>query len=177
TAQALTLTGTAILNLGPDSQFDGEVNFVSPRVLLNGTIFNGSTYIEKNGATNDTSTGNNTFNGTATLVNSSPSVFRTNGNNTFNGVTTFINSGSQDILFELNTGSTYNNTVTFQNTGSSSIRVAYNGTNAFNGDIIVENPVGNGVYFCESAAATATLADTRTITVGGLGFNAGDLRL
>src|SRR5690606_32614538 len=71
----------------------------------------------------------------------------------------------------------YNNTVTFQNTGSSSIRVAYNGTNAFNGDIIVENPVGNGVYFCESAAATATLADTRTITVGGLGFNAGDLRL
>lgn len=177
TAQSLTLTGTAVLNLGPDSQFDGDVNFVSPRVLLNGTIFNGSAYIEKNGATNDTGTGNNTFNGTATLVNSSPSVFRTNGNNTFNGVTTFINSGSQDILFELNTGSTYNNTVTFQNTGSSSIRAAYNGTNAFNGNIIVENTVGTGVIFCESAAATATLADTRTITIGGLGFNAGDLRL
>jgi hypothetical protein len=177
TAQTLTLTGTAVLNLGPDSQFDGDVNFVSPRVLLNGTIFNGSTYIEKNGATGDQGTGNSTFNGTTTLVNSSPSVFRTNGNNTFNGVTTFINSGSQDMLFELNTGSTYNNTVTFQNTGSSSIRVAFNGTNAFNGNIIVENSVGTGVIFCESAAATATLADTRTITVGGLGFNSGDLRL
>lgn len=177
TAQALTLTGTAVLNLGPDSQFDGDVNFISPRVLLNGTVFNGSAYIEKNGATGDTGTGNNTFNGLTTLVNSSPAVYRTNGNNTFNGATTFINSGSQDMLFELNTGSTYNNTVIFQNTGSSSIRVAYNGSNAFNGDIIVENPAGNGIYFCESAAATATLANTRTITVGGLGFNSGDLRL
>ncbi len=177
TAQALTLTGTGVLNLGPDSQFDGDVNFISPRVLLNGAIYNGSATIEKNGATNDTGAGNNTFNGTTSLTNSSSAVFRTNGNNTFNGATTFINSGSQDMLFELVTGSTYNNTVTFRNTGSSSIRVAYNGTNEFNGDIIVENPVGNGVYFCEAAAATATLSDTRTITVGGLGFNAGDLRL
>lgn len=177
TAQSLTLTGTAILNLGPDSQFDADVNFVSPRVLLNGTIFNGFTHIEKNGATGDQGNGNNTFNGTTILINSSPAVFRTNGNNTFNGVTTFINSGSQDMLFELNTGSTYNNTVTFRNTGSSSIRVAYNGTNAFNGDIIVENTVGTGIIFCESAAATATLANTRTITIGGLGFGSGDLRL
>lgn len=177
TAQTLTLTGTAILNLGPDSQFDGDVNFISPRVLLNGTIFNGSTYIEKNGANGDTGNGNNTFNGVTTLVNSSPAVFRTNGNNTFNGVTTFINSGSQDMLFELNSGSTYNNTVTFRNTGSSSIRVAYNGVNTFNGDIIVENLTGTGILFCENAGGTATLADTRTITIGGLGFNAGDLRL
>lgn len=177
TDQSLTLTGTATLNLGPDCQFDGDVSFTSPKVLLNGTIFNGSAYIEKNGATLDQGSGNNIFNGTTVLVNSSPGAFRTNGNNTFNGETIFINSGSQDILFEFNTGSTYNNTVTFRNTGSSSIRVAYNGTNTFNGNIIVENPVGSGIYFCENAAGTATLANPGTITIGGLGFNSGELRL
>lgn len=177
TAQALTLTGTAILNLGPNSQFDGAVNFVSPRVLLNGTVFNGSAYIEKNGATGDSGTGNNTFNGNTTIVNSGPAFFRTNGNNIFNGVTTFTNSGSSDILFENASGSTYNNDVTFNNLGSSSIRVAWTGASTFNGNIIVSNPVGTGVLFCESAGASATLADTRTITIGGSGFNAGNLFL
>jgi len=177
TAQALTLTGTATLNLGPASQFDGAVNFVSPRVLLNGTIFNGSAYIEKNGATGDASTGNNIFNGITTIVNNSSGFFRTNGNNTFNGITTFTNNGSADILFENVSGSTYNNDVTFNNLGSSSIRVAWTGASTFNGNIIVNNPVGTGVLFCESVTATATLAATRTITIGGSGFNSGNLFL
>ncbi|MBX2946998.1 MAG: hypothetical protein KF725_14280 [Cyclobacteriaceae bacterium] len=177
TAQALTLTGTAVLNLGPTAQFDGAVNFVSPQVLLNGTIFNGTAYIEKNGATGNTGTGNTTFNGTTTIVNNGSGFFRTNGNNTFNGVTTFINNSSADILFELGTGSAYNNDVTFNNLGSSTIRVAWGGTSTFNGNIVVNNPVGAGVLFCESATASATLANAKTITIGGSGFNAGNLFL
>ena len=177
TAQALTLSGTAILNLGPASQFDGDVNFVSPRILLNGTVFNGTASIEKNGATGDSGTGNNTFNGVTNIINNGSGFFRTNGNNTFNGVTTFTNNGSADILFENASGSTYNNDVTFNNLGSSSIRVAWTGASTFNGNIIVSNPVGTGVLFCESAGATATLADTRTITIGASGFNSGELRL
>jgi hypothetical protein len=173
----LTLTGTTILRVGPTSSFDGDVTFVSPQLLLNGATYNGVTYLEKNGATNSTGTGNNIFNNTTTLVNSSSAVLRTNGNNTFNGTTTITNSGSQDILLELTTGSTYNGDVTFNNTGSSNIRVAYLGATTFNGNIVVNNPVGTGVVFCESATATATLADTKTITVGGAGFNAGSLNL
>jgi hypothetical protein len=177
TAQSLTLTGTAILRVGLASQFDGDVTFVAPRLLLNGCTYNGTAYLEKNGATGDTGTGNNIFNNTATIVNSSSAVLRTNGNNTFNGTTTITNSGSQDVLLELVSGSTYNGDVTFNNTGSSNIRVAYLGATAFNGNIVVNNPIGTGVVFCESVTATATLADTRTITVGGSGFNAGSLNL
>jgi hypothetical protein len=173
----LTLTGTSLLRVGPTSSFDGDVTFVSPQLLLNGATYNGITYLEKNGATNNQGTGNNIFNSTATIVNSSSAVLRTNGNNTFNGTTTITNSGSQDILLELVSGSTYNGDVTFNNTGSSNIRVAYLGATAFNGNIVVNNPVGTGVVFCESVTATAILADTKTITVGGSGFNAGSLNL
>lgn len=173
----LTLTGTSLLRVGPTSSFDGDVTFVSPQLLLNGATYNGVTYLEKNGATNNQGTGNNIFNSTATIVNSSSAVLRTNGNNTFNGTTTITNSGSQDILLELVSGSTYNGDVTFNNTGSSNIRVAYLGATTFNGNIVVNNPVGTGVVFCESVTATATLADTKTITVGGSGFNAGSLNL
>lgn len=177
TAQALTLTGTAVLNLGPTAQFDGAVNFVSPQVLLNGTIFNGTTYIEKSGATGNTGAGNTTFNGSTTIVNNGSGFFRTNGNNTFNGITTFTNNSSFDILFENVSGSTYNNDVTFNNLGSSSIRAAWTGNSTFNGNIIVNNPVGTGVLFCETTAGNATLANTKTITIGGSGFNAGNLFL
>ncbi|HRJ29850.1 MAG TPA: hypothetical protein PLV21_06285 [Cyclobacteriaceae bacterium] len=177
TAQALTLTGTAVLNLGPTAQFDGAVNFVSPQVLLNGTIFNGTTYIEKSGATGNTGAGNSTFNGTTTIVNNGSGFFRTNGNNTFNGITTFTNNSSFDILFENVSGSTYNNDVTFNNLGSSSIRTAWTGNSTFNGNIIVNNLVGTGVLFCETTGGSATLANTKTIAVGGSGFNVGNLFL
>lgn len=175
-AQSLTLTGTAALHCGPSSSFDGNVTFIAPQILLNGATYNGITYIEKTGATANTGTGNNVFNGTTTLVNSSSADFRTNGNNSFVGTTEFINSGSQDMLFEAVSGSTYND-VTFTNTGSSYIRVAYNGASIFNGNIVVNNPTGIGVYFCETVTATATLADTKTITIGAGGFNVGELRL
>lgn len=48
TAQTLTLTGSALLTLGPSSAFGGDVTFTSPRVLLNGTTYSGNAYIEKN---------------------------------------------------------------------------------------------------------------------------------
>jgi hypothetical protein len=177
TAQSLTLTSTALLRIGPASQFNGDVTFASPRLLLDGCTYNGSASLQKTGALNDQAAGNNTFNGVTSITNSGSGVLRTNGNNTFNGTTTITNSGSQDILLELSTGSTYNGDVTFNNTGSSYIRVAYLGATTFNGNISVSNLTGFGVYFCESGTATATLADTRTITIGGGGFNAGELRL
>jgi hypothetical protein len=177
TAQNLLLTGTAALYLGPNIAFDGAVDFRAPQLLINGGVFNGAAFLEKTGATNNQGSGNTTFHGTTTIQNSSTGQLRTNGGNTFNGLTTLINSGSNDLLLELTTASVYNNTVTMTNMGSSYIRPAYIGSNTFNGDIIVNSTNGTGIYFCENAAGSATLASGRTISVGGTGFTAGELRL
>lgn len=177
TSQNLLLTGTAALYLGPTIAFDGAVDFRAPQLLINGGVFNSAAFLEKTGANYNQGSGNTTFQGTTTIQNSSTGQLRTNGGNTFNGVTTLINSGSNDLLLELTTASVYNNTVTMTNTGSSYIRPAYIGSNTFNGDIIVNSTNGTGIYFCENAAGSATLASGRTISVGGTGFIAGELRL
>ncbi|MBX2914606.1 MAG: hypothetical protein KF856_04945 [Cyclobacteriaceae bacterium] len=177
TPQTLLLTGTSTLVLGPTISFDGAADFRAPQLLINGGIFNGSAFLEKTGATSNTGNGNTTFNGTTTIQLSGSGFLRTNGGNTFNGITNLINSGSNDLLLELTTASVYNNTVTMTNTGSSYIRPAYIGNNTFNGDIIVNSTSGTGIYFAENAAGSATLASGRTISIGGLGFTAGELRL
>ncbi|MBS1490953.1 MAG: T9SS type A sorting domain-containing protein [Bacteroidetes bacterium] len=177
TAQSLTLTGTASFRIGNSSVFNGNVTFVSPQLYMDGATYNGTAYLEKNGAGYNAGTGNNTFTSTATIVNSGSAQLRTNGNNTFNGATTLTNSGSQDLLLELTTGSTYNGNVTMNNTGSSYVRAAYIGTNAFNGNIVVNSTNGAGVYFCENVAGTAALASGKTISAGGIGFTLGALVL
>jgi hypothetical protein len=177
TPQNLVFTGTAGIVLGPSIIFNGAVDFRAPQVFINSGSYNSTAFIEKTGASDNQGSGNTTFQGTTTIQNSSTGQLRTNGGNTFNGVTTLINSGSNDLLLELVTASVYNNTVTMTNTGSSYIRPAYIGSNTFNGDIIVNSTNGTGIYFCENAAGSATLASGRTISVGGTGFTAGELRL
>ncbi|HCZ35644.1 MAG TPA: hypothetical protein DHV26_06910, partial [Cytophagales bacterium] len=66
----ITLTGSSIMRVGPNSSFDGSVNFVAPRLLLHGATYNGSASFEKSGAVDDTSNGGNIFNGSTTLLNS-----------------------------------------------------------------------------------------------------------
>jgi hypothetical protein len=153
TSQSLSLSGTALLRLGPSSAFDGPVNFVSPQVLLSGCVYNNTAIIEKNGATDNSGAGGNTFNGTATL----------------------INSGSGYLLTGSTTGDTFND-ISITNSGSSTTYLAHNAASSFNGNIVVNCTNGNGIYF-SAAAGSTTLADGKTITVGPSGFTTGDLRL
>ncbi|MEQ9567617.1 MAG: hypothetical protein RLN85_17725, partial [Pseudomonadales bacterium] len=162
--------------IGPGSTFGGDVSFVAPRLFLEGATFNQMAYLEKTGANSDTGAGNSTFVGNATIVNNGTGVLRTQGGNTFNGTTLITNNANSDILLELSSGSTYNGDVTFTNTSSSNVRVAYAGVTTFNGNIVVNSTNGAGIYFCENTG-TATLADTRTISIGGSGFSSGSLRL
>lgn len=173
----LLLTGSSILRVGPASTFGGNVDLRAPQLFLDGTTFTGTAYLEKTGATNNTGTGNNVFNSTATIVNSGSGVLRTNGNNTFNAAANITNSGSADLLLELTSGSTYNGITTFTNTGTSYIRAAFLGATAFNENIVVNSTNGTGVQFCENAGGSATMAATKTITVGGTGFSVGTLSL
>jgi len=177
TAQNLVFTGTAGLILGPSIIFNGAVDFRAPQLFIEGGSYNNTAQLEKTGATGNTGSGNSTFTSTTTIRNTGTGFLRTNGNNTFNGLTSIINAGSADILLELNTGSAYNGNLILTNSGSSNIRMSYLGTTAFNGNIEVNSTSGGGILFSESGTALATLANGRTISVGGTGFTTGELRL
>jgi hypothetical protein len=156
-AQTLTLTGsTTQLNLGPSSEFNGNVTFTSPRVFLNGTRYNGTAFIEKTGANADDGIGGNTFNQPATLVN----------------------SGSSYLLSGSTNPDIFNGTLTLHNNSSSTIRLADNSAgNQFNGNIELNSTSGGGIYFGNNVNGTSTLAAGRTIAVGSSGFLTGDVRL
>ncbi|MBX3165066.1 MAG: T9SS type A sorting domain-containing protein [Bacteroidetes bacterium] len=102
TAQTLSITaGAALLQLGPSSRFDGDVDFNFPRVQLHGATYNGVTTITKNGASDETGNGGNVFNGTTTITNSGSGYLYT-GNGTadqFNGITTMNNTGSDSRIY------------------------------------------------------------------------------
>ncbi|MBK8290804.1 MAG: T9SS type A sorting domain-containing protein [Flammeovirgaceae bacterium] len=177
TAQNLVFTGTAGIVLGPSIIFNGAVDFRAPQVFINSGSYNSTAFIEKTGATDNSGTGSSTFNAAATIRNSGTGFLRTDGNMTFNGVTSLINSGSNYLLLELNSGSNYNGDLTLINSGSSNVRMSYQGASNYNGNIEVNSTSGTGIIFSESGAATSTLANGKTISVGGTGFTAGTLTL
>ncbi len=154
TAQTLTLTGTSVLTIGSGSTFNGNVNFISPQIYLNGCTYNGTVTMEKTGATNNACTGNNTF----------------------NGVASFINSGSGNLRLANTNGDVFNQTLTLTNTGTSYIDIAYGAVagSSLNENVIVNSTGGTGIRFGQGAG-TVTLAAGKTVTVGGTGYSAGDL--
>jgi hypothetical protein len=95
-AQALALTGTSSLIIGPSSQFNGAVNFSAPQLFLNGCQYNNTATLVKNGATDNTSTGGNVFNAATTITNSGTGFLRLGSTtaNDFNHNATFIQTGS-----------------------------------------------------------------------------------
>src|SRR5204862_10973 len=98
------------------------------------------------------------------------------GGNVFSGVSSFTNTGTGYLLMAFTNGDTYNDDVTFTNTGTSYLRIAYAGANIFNGNIQVNNTSGTGIFF-DQTTGTSTLANTKTISLGGLGFTTGTLSL
>ncbi|MFZ1806168.1 MAG: hypothetical protein WAU36_03045 [Cyclobacteriaceae bacterium] len=72
-----------------------------------------------------------------------------------------------------------NLSVTLSNTNSNtSINLGTNGASTYNGNIIVSSSGGaSGIFFNTTASSNSVLAATRTITIGGGGFNAGTLGL
>ncbi len=158
TAQNLSLTGTASLNFGPSSVFNGSLTTVSPALILSGGTFNGTTNLTKTGATGDWSAGGNTF----------------------NGVCSITNSGSSYVVLGNSNPDIWNNDVTFTDNGSERLLPCWaTAGNQFNGNIYV-NTSGSatGIQFCGgNTTATATLASGKTIQPGAGGLTAGYLYL
>lgn len=177
TAQSITLTGTGILTYGPSSTFNGNVTSVSPQIYLNGCSFAGTTNITKNGATDNSSDGGNTFTGVSTINSNGTGYFLLANINPdiFNADVTFNNTYLLYVAFNA-VGNQFNGNVTFNNTGTSGIfsNAFTAATCAYNGNITVNSTSGLGVQF-GFFTGTATLANTKTVSVGGSGFTAGSL--
>ncbi|MFH1003893.1 MAG: T9SS type A sorting domain-containing protein [Bacteroidota bacterium] len=156
TPQSLMLTGTARLFFQTGSTFNSNITSASPGLFLSGTTFNGITIVEKTGTGSNEGTGGNTFNGLTTTI---------------------INSGSGAILIGSGNPDVYNTNITFTNTGSSIIYVAYATASTFLGNIFVNSTGSSGGIFFGYGGGASTLAATRTINVGLLGFSAGGLML
>jgi len=143
TAQNLTCTGTARIN-NYDSNWGGNINFVAPRQIVRGTIFNGTSYIEKTGAENDSWAGGNTYVGNSIIKN----------------------NGSGYIAVANGTADNFNADATITNNGTSRMYFAWNGAgNTVGGDLILTNS-GNGTYInvCTNAATTLDISGNTTIT-------------
>ncbi|MDF3027213.1 MAG: hypothetical protein K0S23_1520 [Fluviicola sp.] len=156
TPQSLIFTGTGILYLGPLSTFNGDVDFRTPQIYLNDCTYNRTAYLEKKGATNNSGTGGNIFNGATTLVNSGTGYFVTAATvaDTFNTDLTLINTGSSSVgLSDISAGT------------------------RFNGNIIVNSTAGVGVTIGWNAPGASSMAEGKTISVGGTGFSGGALEI
>ena len=155
TAQSLILAGTSNLTIGAGSTFNGDVNFTSPQILLNGCTYNGTVTVRKTGAGNNSSFGNNTFNAAASFSNSGTGFFRLANTN----------------------GDVFNSTLTLTNTGIGYIDVAYGAVTGtyLNDNVIVNSTAGIGIRFGQGTGLV-TLAVGKTVTVGATGFTAGNLQ-
>ncbi len=134
TAQSLTVTSSAIINL-IRATFNGNVTLTAPGILCKASTFNGTFASTTNGSTNTSWSGYNVFNGDASITNTSTSAdvrLDNDSANTFYGNLTLTTSSSKDIkmCFSSSTTSVYGNV-----TGNNS-HVTFNsgtGTLAFRG--------------------------------------------
>ncbi len=112
--QALSLTGTAKLQVGPETTFNANVAFTAPELLFNGAAYNGTAVLAKTGATDDMSLGNNFFNSTTTIINSGAGFLRmaTEASDDFNGNITFVKNGLGDIHPVYDSSSTFAGNIT-----------------------------------------------------------------
>lgn len=154
----LNFTGaTTLIQVGPSSVLGGDFTVTSPRILLNGAVYNGQVTLTKSGAMGEWSSGGNIFNSTLTVNQNGAGYFG------------FAN-GSPDV---------YNGDVYANNNSTERIIFGNNPVgNQFNGNIILTQTGSSvGIAFGWSASTSETLAAGKTISIGAAGFNTGYLQI
>jgi len=181
TAQSLTITGTSRFT-SRDSDWGGDITFISPRIWTQGTLYNRTAYLEKTGPSDDNSAGGNTFTMDVTFQNSGSGNF-TLGNGTFDTYSsnvTLNNVGTRHIYFA-NTGAGHvvsgNLTATNSPTGTGGNIYIGNNTSStlsIGGDLlIVNNATGTTSNIYAPNNATLTLSgnlDIQNTPAGNAGL-------
>lgn len=148
-------SGTSQVYFETGTTFNGNITASFPQVFLNGSTFNGTATITKNGATENISDGGNTFASTTSIINSGTGRFIMGNTNAdvFNGTLTLTSSSvSQINIAQTSTGNLFNENVILNSSGTS-----------------------NGIFFGQNSG-TSTLANGKTIAVG-TEFSTGTLAL
>lgn len=144
TAQNVTLTGTASFTLYDDN-WGGNVDFRSPRITTRGTTYNGTAYIEKNGAGDDASVGGNTF-----MQNAE-----------------FLVSGTGYLMPANTQGNTYFGDVLYRKTLSGLMYPTYQSTSFYHGNITVN--ANSAVTFAAGGAGRVSMAGGANQTINVVG--------
>ena len=140
----LTTTGTTLTTLY-DCNIGGNFSLTSPRLSTRGTTYGGTTYFEKNGATDDQSVGGNTFTGNSE----------------------FVVSGSGYILLGNGSADVFGGDLTVTNSGTRHFYLAFNGAgNTIAGNLNMTNSgSGTSNYIYVSSASASTLTITGTVNL------------
>lgn len=153
----ITVTGTAQVDLGPYSSFDGAVAVNAPNIYPSHSVFNSVVELTKtDGMNSNPSSGGNIYNSTFTVnyLAASGAGYWSFGN------------GAPDI---------YNGDVYSNNNSLNRIIFGHNSAgNQFNGDFYVTQVGASvGTALSWSAGASSVMAAGKTIFIGGAGFNTG----
>ena len=135
---AVSLSGTAYLYLENGTVFNGRLNLEAPQIFCSGVQFNAPVSLNKTGAGNNYSSGNNTFNDTTELINSGTGLFAFGNVNAdiFNAPLTLINQGNNHLFLAYNSlGNQINDKLTIINQANSTnnnIYLAYGSNSQLN---------------------------------------------
>ncbi|HEX2618029.1 MAG TPA: hypothetical protein VHL57_10835, partial [Flavobacteriales bacterium] len=110
------------------------------------------------------------FNGNLTTTSAALYI----SGSTFNGTSKFTKTGTTGDVS--NGGNTFNGPAEFIISGTGNLSLHNTGVDQFNGDVLVNSTNVGSIYFGQTTGS-ATLASGRTIAVGALGFNPGNLVL
>jgi hypothetical protein len=151
-----TLGSSAILTLGPNTVFDGDVSSNSGGLCLSGAVFNRKLNATKTGSSNDAGTGGNVYNDSVSIRN----------------------EGTGYLLLSNTTNDIFNSFSSFNSANSGIIYVAHRGINTqFNGNTEVSSSLNGGGVRFSTSSGSSTLAAGRTITAGASGFLGGQLMI
>ena len=174
--QITTLTGTAIIELGPSTVFNGIVNLTAPGIYLNGVTCWGKADFDKTGNTTNESAGGNVFHGETSVTNSSGNLwaFASSTTDAFNNKLTINNNGGGVIEMARGAAMTFGGQVITNNTNGGSVHLGYRAQAVFNGDLLFNQSSG-ATTIGEKSTGSGILASGRTINIGGSGFSGGTL--
>lgn len=149
-------SGTTTTFSGTTFSTGVSVTVNSTNVYLNGGVFNSALSITKSGAGENISDGGNTYKGSFSLTN----------------------TGSGTVTFAAVDPDIFEQSATFSNTGAGLIQLCYNATgNQFQGNLVFNSTGSSQGIRLGQNGGSAVLSAGYTMSAGGSGFSAGDLRI
>jgi hypothetical protein len=170
----ILISGTATFNGGTIS--NGAVNCSGASTTFAGTVFASGVAVTVN-STNIYFNGG-TFNSSVSVTKSGSGENISDGGNTFKGTFSLTNSGTGTVIFAAVDPDIFETSATFTNSGSGLTQLCYTASgNQFLGNVTFNSTGASQGIRLGQNGGTSTLSAGYTMSIGGSGFSAGDLRI